>query len=472
MPKEFINPNLHVILIHYPLGLLTVGLLIEIFSFLGWRRSTFRSAGRWMLLLGILSLPPVMFLGLYALTDVNRHSETPLDATWIESRQQSPIQGEAWEFMTVHGWSNAAGSALLLILMVLWMGSSDVWRRKLHLLYVLGLLAGFGAIVYGAWYGGEMVYRHGVGVEVVRETADAEDTEGSGSGSPAIIEQTTVKDLTAYYAPPLQVHMILAGGAVSLALAALGVSLRAGARGDQPSGDYSIEVAPEQKDIASALNPSFARARDPNDFDRDIDPPPAIEVPPGRRRPAGARFWLIAALLAIGASLSGFWALAYFSDIWEIEPGQRLAHMWGQITDRDLNGGAMMTRRFVHTIAGGGIIVLLLLLSVVARVTAGRRFVVLLFTMLLIVTLAAQVWFGSLLMFDTPSGGLGSFNVPADVSSETTPAGEPEPPATPASPATPATEPATPPASPATSPAVPPPATTVPSPTTTGSAAP
>ena len=52
----------------------------------------------------------------------------------------------------------------------------------------------------------------------------------------------------------------------------------------------------------------------------------------------------------------------------------------------------------------------LLLLSVIARVTAGRRFVVLLFTMLLIVAVAAQVWFGSLLMFDTPAGPLGSFN--------------------------------------------------------------
>ena len=48
----------------------------------------------------------------------------------------------------------------------------------------------------------------------------------------------------------------------------------------------------------------------------------------------------------------------------------------------------------------------------IARVTAGRRFVVLLFTMLLVIAVVAQVWFGSLLMFDTPSGPLGSFNEP------------------------------------------------------------
>src|SRR5687768_18387730 len=98
--KEFINPNLHVILIHYPLGLLVVGTLIELFSFLGWRKSGFRTAGRWMLLIGILSLPPTMLSGLYALADVNRSADTPDDATWVEARNMSPIQGEAWEMMT------------------------------------------------------------------------------------------------------------------------------------------------------------------------------------------------------------------------------------------------------------------------------------------------------------------------------------------------------------------------------------
>ena len=76
MAKEFINPNLHVILIHYPLGLLVVGTLIELFSFLGWRNSAFRAAGRWMLLIGILSLTPTMFSGLYALADVNKLAAT------------------------------------------------------------------------------------------------------------------------------------------------------------------------------------------------------------------------------------------------------------------------------------------------------------------------------------------------------------------------------------------------------------
>ena len=38
---ELIRPNLHVVAVHFPIALLTAGVLIEIFSFLGWRRSSF-----------------------------------------------------------------------------------------------------------------------------------------------------------------------------------------------------------------------------------------------------------------------------------------------------------------------------------------------------------------------------------------------------------------------------------------------
>jgi uncharacterized membrane protein len=67
--REFIIPNWHVILIHYPLALLTVGTLIEIFSFL-WRRSGFRAAGRGMILIGALCAIPAATSGIYAARQV------------------------------------------------------------------------------------------------------------------------------------------------------------------------------------------------------------------------------------------------------------------------------------------------------------------------------------------------------------------------------------------------------------------
>ena len=124
MQPQFINPNFHVILIHYPLALIGVGLLIELFAFL-WRRSTFRMAGRWMLLV------PAATSGLQAMSDVNRTPDTQ-SSNWAETRAASPIQGHAWEMMKDHAWLNASGTAIFLLVMVLWLGASDAWRGRLH----------------------------------------------------------------------------------------------------------------------------------------------------------------------------------------------------------------------------------------------------------------------------------------------------------------------------------------------------
>ena len=94
MPDQFISPNLHAILIHYPLALITVGTFIELFAFL-WRRSSFRASGRWMILLGVIALGPALTSGLYAMGSVNRSSGVGDDASWADVRAASPVQGRA-----------------------------------------------------------------------------------------------------------------------------------------------------------------------------------------------------------------------------------------------------------------------------------------------------------------------------------------------------------------------------------------
>ena len=77
MATPLVRPNLHVILIHYPLAMLVAGTLIELLSFV-WPRGTFRAAGRWMILLGALLAVPTTFSGIYAMRDVaGRNNPTP-----------------------------------------------------------------------------------------------------------------------------------------------------------------------------------------------------------------------------------------------------------------------------------------------------------------------------------------------------------------------------------------------------------
>jgi uncharacterized membrane protein len=200
---EFINPNLHVVLVHYPIGLLVLGMLIECFAWLGWRRSGFRAAGRWMIFLGVLSGIPTAFAGLYALADVARMGLAPDEAagSWADVLAASPLVradgGHAWEMATRHAWINAFTTAVLTFVVVLWVGSSDAWRRRLYWPTLLVLLAGLGGVATGAWYGGEMVYRHGVGVE----EGDALVAMGAPAASADVFAlQTSEEDVFA--APP------------------------------------------------------------------------------------------------------------------------------------------------------------------------------------------------------------------------------------------------------------------------------
>ncbi|MEO6435254.1 MAG: hypothetical protein ABIP55_05780, partial [Tepidisphaeraceae bacterium] len=336
--------------------------------------------------------------------------------TWADVRQESPVQGEAWDMMSTHAWSNAFGSVALLLMAVLWLGSSDLWRARLHALYLLILLAGLGAIVYGAWFGGEMIYQHGVGVQAADATVETPDL-------------SDLKYKIAYFASPLQVHVILAGSAISLALAALGLSLRAGAQ-----VNVVVSPTPELSDIGMVLNPN-ARSADarygsplsvPSTSMNQLDDATMRVDVVGR--PKAGRFWLLAALLALLAIATGWWTMAVFADTWAI------GDLWQMAADTETAGW----RRLIHVVIGVGIVAVLLALAVLSRIAAGRRMVLSLFATLLIVAVVFQVWFGSLLMFDSPNGPLGSFNGAVEAVDDA----EPTPPPTTA-PATTTTAPST-----------------------------
>ncbi|RPI58810.1 MAG: hypothetical protein EHM48_09750, partial [Planctomycetaceae bacterium] len=67
--NEFITPNWHAFLIHAPMGLLGVGIVVELLKFC-WPQSSLRNAGRWMIALGSLLAVPALTAGIYALRNV------------------------------------------------------------------------------------------------------------------------------------------------------------------------------------------------------------------------------------------------------------------------------------------------------------------------------------------------------------------------------------------------------------------
>jgi uncharacterized membrane protein len=437
--KEFINPNWHVILIHYPLGVFVLGLLIELFSFV-YRRTSLRLAGRWMIFIGALSCIPTALSGIYALGNVVRMdlpaTQVNADRPWAEITAASQLNEEQWEFLGRHTWAQASATALAVVLVTIAVGCSDRWRRRLYVPLLLGLLFSLAAMLWGAYYGGEMVYRHGTAVSAVEEKGAMPHATEPKPTESAADDQVEAKRKLEYFVPPLQLHVLLAGLAVAVAFAALGLSMRAVATADDAGydadRDLDADLGRSERDML--YEPPVPRGPAAMDVARSLNP--EADVGTRRARLPVSRTWLLAALFAAGASASGIWFLAGPDETRTWEPKR----LWSLITPNDQNPGL---RRIAHVAAGGVIIVTPLLLALVTRVSRRPKVSLTLLALLLVSAVAVQVWLGTLLMLDTPRGSVLRFNASGEA---------PEPATAPftAPSASPATEPAT---APATAPA-------------------
>jgi len=404
--KEFINPNWHVILIHYPLGVFVLGVLIELLSVF-YRRGTLRSAGRWMILLGALLSIPTALTGLYALGNVarmNLPAGVDADVPWRTVVDSARLSNEQWEHLRQHAWVQAGATALAVLLVVVGLGSSDTWRRRLYFPLLLGLLFSLVAMLYGAWHGGEMVYRHGTAVLVNDAKAPVPDATGTQPADSAAGEQVQAKHSVEYFVPPLQLHVTLAGLAVAVALGALGLSFRAvNVAGDAAAlADAERELDAPERDML--YQPPVPRGPAAMDVVRSLNPDTDVTGAP-RRLPV-SRLWLLASLLAIGAASAGAWFLVK-EEAGTWDPKQ----LWAMVKPA---GGNTMSRQFLHVATGAVIILTPLLLALVTRVSRRPRVSLTLLALLLLAAVVVQVWLGTLLLLDTSQGPVTRFNTSSE----------------------------------------------------------
>ena len=396
--QRLIIPNYHVVLIHYPLALLAMGLLIEIFSFL-WRRSSLKVAGRWMILLGTLAMVPAATSGIYALFDIAGHGQEQTDS-WQDLKDGSGFSQHDWSLAKEHILLNSAATGLALLAVVAWIGASDRWRRALYVPVLLALIAAMGLMTDGAWHGGEMVFRKGFGVEGnkgVLQTASAP-------------EGATLREKIDVRASPRQLHVIMAGILFAVAAGALALSIRRSVTVDYPwipperlKEERRTDIPPS--DPEASLRPiSLMGAL--NDTSNVIIP----------LRPAGAaRFWVLAALVAILTILGGLYIGGFL--IW---PG---GVDWSAAKTAVLDINTPGQRRMaVHIVFGASILLLTLILAILARWAPKARVFLGASALILIMIMAAQVWMGILLLYDGDTGPLKRFKNP-----QATPATQPMP---------------------------------------------
>jgi hypothetical protein len=71
---------------------------------------------------------------------------------------------------------------------------------------------------------------------------------------------------------------------------------------------------------------------------------------------------------------------------------------------------AWLTRRLAHVAGGLAIVGLSLLMALVSRIATRSKLTLLIFALLLLAAVAAQVWFGVLLTYDSIGGPVTRFN--------------------------------------------------------------
>lgn len=428
-----IQPNFHVALIHVPLGLLAVGILLELLS-LVFHGSNSRTAARWMIALGTLGMIPTALTGAYALSDVARRSMPVgdrVDVAWVDvlartdlyagKTSASDAEGAQWRLISGHVWRMIPATVLAVLAVLVWMGLSDAARRYAYLPCGLALIAATTVMFWGSWMAGEAVYRYGTAVGLdQRRNAPAMLYPSTQPGAANEMTQATTPGTLPHVLPPLQTHITLSGIAIAAALSAIAMAFR------NSAVQYATLTREQEESVLTGVADPGVRPAVPHDMAmlRSFKPAAAMSV--AQHRAPAAGLWLATSLLALVSAGFGLWFLSGQTDaarraaqddrsialvLWETiktpaAPPGPTAVGTNSGSESPLN----LNRRSAHAVAGAAIIVVPLLMAALARWAPKRRWLLAPLALVVVLAIGVQVWLGVLMTLDTPGGSLFKLN--------------------------------------------------------------
>ena len=139
-------PNLHPFLTHFPIALLSLSIISECAALL-LHREEFSMVGWWTQVAGTIGLAAAAVTGILAGGSVGI---VPEGKSYLELHQEIALV-----------------SSTVFAILLLWRIASRTRRPPGHdMLFMVIFAGGVLAVWAGAWYGGEMVYRFGAGVQI------------------------------------------------------------------------------------------------------------------------------------------------------------------------------------------------------------------------------------------------------------------------------------------------------------------
>lgn len=386
VPRHVISPNIHAILVHFPLGIFVFGLFLEVFGLAFWRRSSVRPAAHWMILFGGLLAVPAAMTGIDAYWDVIHHS-------------RGEITDAQRALLYKHLLITSIGGGLAALTVTAALGWVDVWRRRLWLYFPLLLLLAIsaGLLTFGSHFGGEGIYLQGIAVQL--------------KGQPSVGME--------YWVPAQSTHLLLAGLAGAVTLGAVGMSIRvlhrnrvlveeavtdrelAALNGGEPVAVTTTTVA-----VASGTASMPAGAHDLT-MARTLNADATLPPP----RVPSSRFWMLATLLFLLTLGFGVWLLVSVEDEgWLASNPHNASAVWQEVYNTATATKPLgQNRRGVHIVLGAALVIFPLLLALAVRFMPRRRIIVGVLCLIVLLLLAAEVWIGVLLLNDESEGPLFRF---------------------------------------------------------------
>ncbi len=370
MAGTIVNPNLHAALVHFPVALIIVGVLMEVLSVLFWRKSAVRAGGRWMIVLGILCAIPTLTTGMYALRQT-ANPGVPYGEHWDTIASSSSWTDAQWDDLVDHIRFAASGAILLVLGIVVWIAGTDNARRNMYLLGIVVLVVGAVLVGIGAFHGGELVFEHGTGVKLPEAAAVS-----PGAGKLAVPSPTAaLPDIDASFSS-LEIHLLLAGCAIAVIAAAIGLSIRLS------NVTWENRFA-EEKAIAAGYRPAGKMGQDSN----------LLSIPviyPGA-------FWILALVLLLVTATVGLSVMSVST------PGELMSALRQKQQNDEW-------RPVLHIYYGLSIIGLAAILGMVMKVWPRRRLIMGMLCTLMLIAIVCQAWTGTLMLFDGQSGPILRFN--------------------------------------------------------------
>lgn len=173
--ENLIEPNIHPVLVHFAYALTVTGALslfvVSMAPSGGWR-DTLKHAGDWMLAIGALSIIATAAAGFQAYYSVDH-------------------DGPSHAAMTIHrNWAVPTAVAILLLAVWRWVKRTE----RPSLLFSIPMIAAAASLSVTAWWGGKLVYGHGLGVSrlpvAAGEGHDHEHAPGQRHGDEADADST------------------------------------------------------------------------------------------------------------------------------------------------------------------------------------------------------------------------------------------------------------------------------------------